>query len=141
MWERVAWEGSIYCPQGSVQGTADPAGAPALLLAFRELSLPPLISLADFSEGASIYVCTHSPGAGPTLSSWGPTLLLGLVGRTLWPVRQNPVPGKGWSRGDPVGSEDLATFIVGPCPWLPPPYKEEVGLSVSKDPSLRYVLT
>lgn len=58
---------------------------------------------------------------------------------TLWPVRQNPVLGKGWGRGDRVRSGDLETLIAGPCPWFPPPYKEEMGRSVSIERPISWI--
>lgn len=102
--------------------------APCLL----DLSLPVLPWLADFLRDAPS-TFTHTPRTWPGPFFSGPPLLLCPMGITLWPVRQNQMPGKGWGGGDQISFVGQGTLIVLSFPI----YR---GVSASEGPSLGDIL-
>ena len=145
-WAGVCWEGGWHgkgvflIPQGSVQGSQSlDSPEPHLILltlALLDLSLPPLVPLADLERDPPFMFSHYPPEVCRGLSSRA--LLWSSVQEAplLWPVKQNQMPGKDQDGREPAESRDQGILMTGPRPQFPPVYKEEMDRSVSEDPSL-----
>lgn len=142
----MCWEGGWHgkgvflIPQGSVQGSQSlDSPEPHLILltlALLDLSLPPLVPLADLERDPPLMFSHYPPEVCRGLSSRA--LLWSSVQEAplLWPVKQNQMPGKDQDGREPAESRDQGILMTGPRPQFPPVYKEEMDRSVSEDPSL-----
>lgn len=136
----MAWEGSIPYSSGVRSREPEPRLTRAYLilltLALLDLSLPPLVPLADLERDPPFMFSHYPPEVCRGLSSRA--LLWSSVQEAplLWPVKQNQMPGKDQDGREPAESRDQGILMTVPRPQFPPVYKEEVDRSVSEDPSL-----